>query len=110
GALIAAAMFFWRGSRWPSWGAAGVCGLAIALGQASGRVGCFRAGDDYGRPAHVAWAVTFTDPDAASIGGAPLVVPLHPVQLYESIVCAVLFVVLLWLRRRKRFECEVILS
>ena len=54
--------------------------------------------------------MTFTDPDAASIGGAPLGVPLHPVQLYESIACAVLFVVLLWLRRRKRFDGEVILS
>ena len=110
GALIAAAIFFWRDSRLPFWRAADLCGPAIALGQAIGRVGCFMAGDDYGRPAHVAWAIMFTDPDAASIGGAPLGVPLHPVQLYESIVCAVLFVVLLWLRRRKQFDGEVILS
>ena len=68
------------------------------------------AGDDYGRPTHVAWAVTFSDPDAARIGGAPLGVALHPVQLYESIVCAVLFVVLLRLKRRTRFDGEVILS
>ena len=39
-------------------------------------------------------AVTFTEPDAARIGGAPLGVPLHPVQLYESIVCLALFAVL----------------
>ena len=32
---------------------------------------------------------------AASIGGAPLGIPLHPVQLYESIVCLILFVALL---------------
>ena len=73
-------------------------------------MGCFMAGDDYGRPTNVAWAVTFSDPDAARIGGAPLGVPLHPVQLYESIVCAVLFVVLLRLRRRKHLDGEVILS
>jgi len=110
GALIAAAMFFWRDSRLPFWRTADVCGPAIALGQAIGRVGCFMAGDDYGRPTHVAWAVTFSDPDAARIGGAPLGVALHPVQLYESIVCAVLFVVLLRLKRRTRFDGEVILS
>ena len=110
GALVASAVFFWRDSRLPFWRTADVCGPAIALGQAIGRVGCFMAGDDYGRPTHVAWAVTFTDPDAGRIGGAPLGVPLHPVQLYESIVCAVLFVVLLRLRRRKRFDGEVILS
>jgi phosphatidylglycerol:prolipoprotein diacylglycerol transferase len=68
------------------------------------------AGDDYGRPTQVAWAVTFSDPDAARIGGAPLGVALHPVQLYESLVCAVLFVVLLRLKRRTRFDGEVILS
>src|SRR5258708_4838539 len=110
GALIASAVFFWRDSRLPFWRTADLCGPAIALGQAIGRVGCFMAGDDYGRPTHVAWAVTFSDPDAARIGGAPLGVPLHPVQLYESIVCAVLFALLLRLRRQKQFDGEVILS
>ena len=110
GALIAAAIFFQRDSRLPFWRTADVCGPAVALGQAIGRLGCLMAGDDYGRPTNVAWAVSFNDPDAARIGGAPLGVPLHPVQLYESIVCAVLFVVLLRLRRRKQFDGEVILS
>ena len=87
-----------------------MCGPAIALGQAIGRIGCLMAGDDYGRPTRMPWAVTFTDPDAASIGGAPLGVPLHPVQVYESIVCAGLFVVLIRLLRRKRFDGEVILA
>ena len=110
GALIASAIFFWRDPRLPFWRAADLCGPAIALGQAIGRVGCLMAGDDYGRPTQVPWAVTFTDPDAARIGGAPLGVPLHPVQLYESMVCAVLFVLLLRLKRRKRFDGEVILD
>jgi phosphatidylglycerol:prolipoprotein diacylglycerol transferase len=68
------------------------------------------AGDDYGRPTHLPWAVTFTDPDAARIGGAPLGVSLHPVQLYESIFCLALFAVLVRLSRRKRFDGEVILA
>jgi phosphatidylglycerol:prolipoprotein diacylglycerol transferase len=110
GALIASAIFFRRHRDLPFWPTADACGPAIALGQAIGRVGCFMAGDDYGSPAHVPWAVTFTDPDAARIGGAPLGVPLHPVQLYESLVCLVLFVVLVRLARRKRFDGEVILA
>jgi phosphatidylglycerol:prolipoprotein diacylglycerol transferase len=110
GALIASAIFFRRHPRLPFWRAADLCGPAIALGQAIGRVGCFMAGDDYGRPTRLPWAVTFTDPDAASIGGAPLGVPLHPVQLYESLVCLVLFAVLVRLHRRKRFDGEVILA
>jgi phosphatidylglycerol:prolipoprotein diacylglycerol transferase len=111
GALIASAIFFHRYPRLPFWRAADLCGPAIALGQAIGRIGCFMAGDDYGRPTQLPWAVTFTDPDAARIGGAPLGVPLHPVQLYESIVCLALFAVLVRLgRRRKRFDGEVILT
>jgi len=110
GALIASAIFFRSHPRLPFWPAADLCGPAIALGQAIGRVGCFMAGDDYGKPTHLPWAVTFTDPDAARIGGAPLGVPLHPVQLYESIGCLVLFFVLVRLSRRKRFDGEVILA
>jgi len=110
GALVASAIFFRRHPQLPFWRAADLCGPAIALGQAIGRIGCFMAGDDYGRPASLPWAVTFTDPDAARIGGAPLGIPLHPVQLYESVVCLVLFAVLVRLRRRKRFDGEIILA
>ena len=110
GALITSAIFIRHHPQLPFWRVADVCAPAIALGQAVGRVGCFMAGDDYGRPTHVPWAVTFTDPEAASIGGAPLGIPLHPVQLYESIVCLVLFAVLVRLGRRKRFDGEVILA
>ena len=110
GALIASAIFFRRDPRLRFWRTADLCGPAIALGQAIGRIGCFMAGDDYGAPTQLPWAVTFTDPDAASIGGAPLGVPLHPVQLYESILCLALFAVLVRLSRRKRFDGEVILA
>lgn len=110
GALLAVAIYFWRHPELRVWRTADLCGPAIALGQALGRIGCFMAGDDYGKPTHLPWAVTFTDPDAARIGGAPLGVPLHPVQLYESFVCFLLFLFLAWLQRRKRFDGEVILS
>ena len=110
GALMASAIFFRRHPGLPFWRTADLCGPAIALGQAIGRIGCFMAGDDYGGATQLPWAVTFSDPDAASIGGAPLGVPLHPVQLYESIVCIALFVALVRLSRRKRFDGEVILA
>jgi phosphatidylglycerol:prolipoprotein diacylglycerol transferase len=110
GALIASAIFFRRHPLLPFWRTADLCGPAIALGQAIGRIGCLMAGDDYGAPAQLPWTVTFTDPEAARIGGAPLGVPLHPVQLYESIVCLALFAFLVRLTRRKRVDGEVILA
>jgi len=110
GALVSSAIFFRRHHELPFWPAADATGPAIALGQAIGRVGCFMAGDDYGRAANVPWAVTFSDSDAATVGGAPLGVPLHPVQLYESFICLVLFVVLVRLARHKRFDGQIILA
>ncbi len=110
GGLIGSAIFFVRHREIPFWRVADLCAPAIALGQAIGRIGCFMAGDDYGRPTIVPWSVTFTDPDAGQIGGAPLGVPLHPVQLYESAVCLVLFGVLVWLSRRPHREGDIIVS
>ena len=110
GALIAAWIFFARHPEIPRWRVADLCGPAIALGQAIGRIGCFMAGDDFGRPTNLPWAVVFRDPEAADIGGVPLGVPLHPVQIYESLTCLILFFFLVRLARRKRFEGEIILA
>ena len=54
--------------------------------------------------------VQHRDPDAAEIGGAPLGIALHPVQIYESLACLAIFLFLVWLARRKRFEGEIILA
>jgi phosphatidylglycerol---prolipoprotein diacylglyceryl transferase len=110
GALIAALLFLRRHADVPRWRMADICGPSIALGQAIGRIGCFMAGDDYGKPTHLPWAVTFRDPNAAEVGGAPLGVPLHPVQIYESLISFALFFFLIRLIRRKRFDGEVILA
>jgi phosphatidylglycerol:prolipoprotein diacylglycerol transferase len=110
GGVVASIIFFKLNPSLSFWPLADLCAPAIALGQAIGRVGCLMAGDDYGRATTLPWAVTFTDPDAASVGGAPLGVPLHPVQAYESIFCLALFVFLVWLSRRKRFDGEILLA
>lgn len=56
-ALIAAVVYFSRHPELPGWLTADLCAPAIALGQAIGRIGCFMAGDDFGRPTHLPWAV-----------------------------------------------------
>jgi len=110
GGLAGAALFFRIHPDVPFWRSADLAAPAIALGQAIGRIGCFMAGDDYGRPTTVPWAVTFTSPDAARLGGVPLGVPLHPVQLYESAMCLALFGLLVWLARRRHREGDIIVA
>jgi phosphatidylglycerol---prolipoprotein diacylglyceryl transferase len=110
GGVVASILFFRLTPSLSFWPLADLCAPAIALGQGIGRIGCFMAGDDYGKPADVFWAVAFTHPDAANIGGAPLGVPLHPVQLYESAFCFVLFGALVWLARRKTFDGQILIA
>ena len=75
---------------------------AIPLGHAIGRLGCFAAGCCYGRPTNLPWAVTFTNPESL----APLFVPLHPDQLYESAMLVVLGLFLLYRFRKSRGRPE----
>lgn len=110
GGVVAAVLFFWKNPSLSFWPLADLCAPSIALGQGIGRIGCLMAGDDYGSPTSLPWAVTFTDPDAASIGGAPLGVALHPVQLYESLFCFALFFVLIRLARRKTFDGQILIA
>jgi phosphatidylglycerol:prolipoprotein diacylglycerol transferase len=110
GALLASYIFFARHPEFPAWKAADLCGPAIALGQSIGRLACLSAGCCYGRSCSLPWAVTFNDPEVSQIGGAPLGIPLHPVQAYESIACFLIFLFLIWLARRKRFDGEIILA
>jgi phosphatidylglycerol:prolipoprotein diacylglycerol transferase len=70
--------------------------VPLLLGQAIGRLGCFSAGCCYGRPTTSWVGVTYSSPNTL----APLNVPLHPTQLYESAMNFLLLGGLLLLRRR----------
>ncbi|RSL17995.1 phosphatidylglycerol:prolipoprotein diacylglycerol transferase [Edaphobacter aggregans] len=77
--------------------------LALTLGYAIGRIGCFLNGDDYGTLTHVHWAVVYppgTEAYEAHLErgwispGDAWSLPIHPVQLYASLLGLALFVVL----------------
>lgn len=76
---------------------------AVALGHSIGRLGCFFAGCCHGRACSLPWAVTFRAENSL----APLHIPLHPTQLYESFSNFILFGVLFFLRKKTRFEGQL---
>ena len=79
--------------------------MGLAFGQIFGRTGCFFAGCCWGKPAPPGFpfAVTFTNPEAAEQVGTPLHIPLHPAQLYESLPLALVFLILVYSFRHRRF-------
>ncbi len=108
GALLGSYLYVRRVPGLSFWTVADAAAPAIALGQTIGRLGCFAAGCDYGSPANVPWAVTFSSDYAHRNVGIPLNVPLHPVQLYEAAGALVLFFLLLRVHGRRRFRGQVI--
>lgn len=78
----------------------------LALGHAFGRIGCLSAGCCYGRPTHLPWGIQF---DPTSVGPADLSQHYHPVQVYEALTDIGLFLLLVYMLRRKRFDGQVFL-
>ena len=107
GSLPTAALATWRfasrrGLSLPRLADCIVPGLLVGL--AIGRIGCFLNGCCYGGPCDLPWAVQFPPesppwldqaargllPAAATGGGMPWSLPVHPAQLYAAIDAAIL--------------------
>src|ERR1044072_1960432 len=107
GAMLAGYLLMKRYNL-PWWKTADACAPGIAIGNFFGRQGCFAAGCCWGKPTSLPWGVKFTDL-GHQITGVPTDVYLHPTQLYESFAMLIVFLFLLWMHRRKRFNGQVIL-
>lgn len=98
---------------------ADVAAPSVALGTGITRIGCLLYGCDYGRPTDRPWALVFPngspawdahirrgfiEPHAAGS------LPVHPTQVYESLLGFALFALLLGVRRRRRFSGQVFLA
>ncbi len=78
----------------------------LAIGHGIGRLGCFAAGCCWGKPTHLPWAVTFTNPNATT--GVPIGIPLHPTQLYEALAEAIICTILILQLRRPHRDGQII--
>ena len=98
---------------------ADVAGIAIAAAYALGRTGCWAVGDDYGRPWHSRFAVSFPQgapPSTAGemaatfhlpipAGASPsTVLSVYPTQLFEVALGFIMFAILWRLRDHKHAE------
>ena len=77
--------------KWPILKLADLAAPSLVLGQGIGRLGCFLNGCCYGKETKVFWGVRFPE-DA---------VVRHPVQLYETAACFLIFAALSFFYNRK---------
>jgi phosphatidylglycerol---prolipoprotein diacylglyceryl transferase len=116
----------------PWWRTADAFAPGIIIGQTIGRLGCFSAGCCWGKPTTAFCGVHFSDKghgvtgvptivshltDSAQrdfwsqkLGGMLAPLHLHPTQLYEAAATLVIFVILMWLSYRRKFEGQIVLA
>lgn len=111
GFLIALAVGMFLTIRWrlPWRKAVDAFAPGVALGHAVGRVGCFSAGCCWGRETSSWIGVTFTQ-RAHELTGVPIEAPLIPTQLIEAAANLAIFGLLIWIRRRRSFEGQVMFA
>ena len=106
GATLAGVLALWR-LKLPLWKTADVFAPSIALGSVFGRVGCLLNGCCYGRVCQMPWAITFTNPQAHQYSGTPLGIPLHPTEVYDALLNLLLYGLLAWMFRHKKFDGQI---
>ena len=102
GASLACILFV-RLKKLPLWKMADIMAPSIALGYVFGRIGCLLNGCCYGRACSLPWAIQFP----ANNPLHPPTTPVHPTEIYESLLNLVLYLGLAWLFRRKKFDGQV---
>jgi len=103
GALLAAiaAVLYTRSQRLPVWNTADALAAPLSLGLAFEQFGALLAGSGYGTETTARWSVVYASPLAARWSGAPLGVPVHPVQVYAALAFLTISLALLvWLPNR----------
>lgn len=103
------AVYYIRVNRMPMGKTLDVFAPALALGHAVGRLGCFAAGCDYGKPTQSILGVAYNNPISHDLTGVPLGLRVHPTQLYEAAGNMLIFFGLLLVLRWKVREGSVFL-
>jgi phosphatidylglycerol---prolipoprotein diacylglyceryl transferase len=109
GGLIGASLaciIYVRWKKIPLWKMADILAPSIALGYVFGRIGCLLNGCCFGKACEMPWAITYP-PGHETHPVNVAAIPVHPTQIYDSLMNLGLYLGLAWLYRRKKFDGQV---
>jgi phosphatidylglycerol---prolipoprotein diacylglyceryl transferase len=107
-------LFLIRYYKLSFWKVADAFAPGVALGQFFGRQGCNAAGCCWGKATNMPWGVHFSEL-GHEMTGVPIYhedggnLYLHPVQLYESFAMLIVFGVLFYFHKRKKFDGQILI-
>ncbi|MGI8966975.1 MAG: prolipoprotein diacylglyceryl transferase, partial [Limisphaerales bacterium] len=105
GACLATIIYTQR-KKIPIWKFADVLTPSLSLGHFFGRIGCLMTGCCFGKQCDLPWAITFPPGHETHPPEQPAI-PVHPTQIYESLLNLGLYFFLGWLYRRKKFDGQI---
>jgi phosphatidylglycerol:prolipoprotein diacylglycerol transferase len=107
---IAAPCFWARRHRISFWKATDSAAPGLALGIVVGRIGDLIVGDHLGTPTSFFLGYLCPGVNVETASPCPPGVAVHQTALYDMLLTAVLFGLLMWLRRRRLFDGALILT
>jgi len=107
GGFIAAFIFLKR-NHLPIWKMGDLLFAGLPLGQAFGRMGCFLNGCCFGLPTAQSWGIIFP-PGRIPFDHYGDFVSIHPVQLYNSAINFLIFLILSTVYEDKKFDGLIII-
>lgn len=81
---------------------ADICALSVASGEFLTRIGCFLSGCCFGKPTQCALGLVY--PPGCAAGNAYPGMHIHPTQIYMSFYGLLIFLILVLLDRKKRYD------
>ncbi|GGZ77764.1 prolipoprotein diacylglyceryl transferase [Algibacter mikhailovii] len=98
--VIPTAIWYFKKHSLPIWPILDVLAISTTLIQIVGRTGCFLAGCCYGKPTEHVFGMAF--PVSNNL-------PVHPTQLYESMLLCIGLVIMLVIKKHKAFNGQLFL-
>ena len=91
----------------PIWKSLDAFAPGLTIGHAFGRFGCLAAGCCYGKPTGSSYGIKlYSELVEPNLRG----IPLHPTQIYEAVSLFILFLGLIFIHYRKKFDGQVAVS
>jgi phosphatidylglycerol---prolipoprotein diacylglyceryl transferase len=101
---VPAMLIYFRKNKLPVYEMLDVMAITTCLVHSFGRIGCFLAGCCYGRSTDSFLSVSFHN---EACYAKPLHTPLHPTQLYEAFFIFSVMILLLYLRKQRKFPGQL---
>jgi phosphatidylglycerol:prolipoprotein diacylglycerol transferase len=99
-------LWFYRKNKIPTLKMLDITAIGGTIVHGLGKIGCFMSGCCHGKVCDAAFGVVFSHPET---NAEPINLPLHPVQLIDSVMIISIGLLLFFVKMKKQFDGQLLL-